>query len=471
MPFSFQKKSIDVEFIETKHRKISSNFFPNASLDILESLEKHEPSSMNHELPLIWNKAKGYQIFDNAGNIWIDFSSGIFVTNIGHAHPTVKKAIIDTVNNDLLHNYYFPSEIRSKLTKKLIDITPSHLDKVFLLTTGAEATECALKLSRIYGKKQDPKKIGILCFEGAMHGKTLGALMMSGKPKEKYWVENLDPNIYHIPFPYDKTCPWNENNFHQCSANCFKKSLDELENKGVDLSTISSVMIESYQGWGAMFYPIDYIQAVKKWAEENHSLIIFDEIQAGFGRTGKLFAFEHYGIEPDLICCGKGISSSLPLSCVIGRKEIVDVDPSLNSTHGGNPICCAATLASIDVLFSENLVEKASKSGNILENELKQLQNNYPEIIYDICGKGLVYAIHIIDPLENKLDVDFVDRVIEKCLHKGLLLIRTSSGTIKIGPPLTIPDTALKEGVEIINESILECINQQKITDNYKEKL
>jgi 4-aminobutyrate aminotransferase / (S)-3-amino-2-methylpropionate transaminase / 5-aminovalerate transaminase len=462
MPFSFQKKSIDVEFIETKHRKISSNFFPNASLDILESLEKHEPSSMNQELPLIWNKAKGYQIFDDAGNIWIDFSSGIFVTNVGHSHPTVKKAIIDTVNNDLLHNYYFPSEIRSKLTKRLIDITPSNMDKVFLLTTGSEATECALKLSRIYGKKLDPKKIAILCFEGAMHGKTLGALMMGGKPKEKHWIGDLDSKIYHIPFPYSKTCPWSENDSHHCSANCFKKSLDELTNNGIDLSSISSIMIESYQGWGAMFYPIDYIQAVKKWAEENHSLIIFDEIQSGFGRTGKLFAFEHYDVEPDLICCGKGISSSLPLSAVIGRKDIVDVDPSLNSTHGGNPICCAATLASIDVLFSENLVTESARKGKILENELKKIQNNFPKIIYDICGKGLVFAIHIKNPLTDKLDVKIVDIIIEKCMHKGLLLVRTGSGTIKIGPPLMIPDDALIEGIEVIHESILESINEQK---------
>ena len=122
-------------------------------------------------------------------------------------------------------------------------------------------------------------------------------------------------------------------------------------------------MLESYQGWGAMFYPVDYVKAIKKWTNENDSLLIFDEIQSGFGRTGKLFAFEHYDVEPDLICCGKGISSSLPLSAVIGSQEIVDVDPSLNSTHGGNPICCAATLASFDVLFSENLVNESARKG------------------------------------------------------------------------------------------------------------
>ena len=457
----FQKKSLNTKIIETKHRKISSNFFKDYEITVLDSLEQNEPSSMNQELPLIWNKAKGYQIFDKNGNIWIDFSSGIFVTNIGHAHPNVKKAIIDTVSNDLLHNYYFPSEIRSKLTKKLIDITPSNLNKVFLLTTGSEATECALKLSRIYGKKQNSKKIGILCFDGAMHGKTLGALMMGGKPKEKKWIGNVDSNIHHIPFPYNKTCPWNEGISHKCSESCFKKSLNKLEQDGVDLSTICSVMLESYQGWGAMFYPVDYVKAIKKWTNENDSLLIFDEIQSGFGRTGKLFAFEHYDVEPDLICCGKGISSSLPLSAVIGSQEIVDVDPSLNSTHGGNPICCAATLASIDVLLSENLVNESARKGKILENELKTLQNSFPKIISDICGMGLVFAIHFKDPLTNKLNIEIVDSIIERCLHKGLLLVRTGSGTIKIGPPLMIPDDALIEGIEVIQESILECVEKK----------
>lgn len=458
MTYFFNKSPKLVKFIETKHRKIYTKIPTKQSLEIINSLEKHEPKSMNQELPLVWNRANGYQIFDDEGNTWIDFSSGIFVTNIGHSNPSVKKAIMDTVNQDLLHNYYFPSKIRSNLTKKLIEISPPELDKVFLLTTGAEATECALKLSRIYGKKIHPNKLGVLCFDGSMHGKTLGALTMGGKPKEKHWIGELDPNIHHIPFPYGKTCPWRENHLHICSKICFEKSLDNLQKSGVNLSTICSVMIESYQGWGAMFYPQDYIDAIKNWSKKNNSLIIFDEIQSGFGRTGKLFAFEHYKITPDLICCGKGISSSLPLSAVIGRKDIVDVDPSLNSTHGGNPICCAATLASIEVLINENLVDKASKLGTYLENELKNLQKKYSTIISDVCGKGLIFAIHFINPKTNFYDVEFVDRLIEKCMEKGLLLVRTGSGTVKIGPPLIIPEDALLEGVEIIDESILECI-------------
>ena len=185
-------------------------------------------------------------------------------------------------------------------------------------------------------------------------------------------------------------------------------------------------------------------------------MIIFDEIQAGFGRTGKLFAFEHYEIKPDLVCCGKGISSSLPLSAVLGRAELLNLDSSLNSTHGGNPICCAATLASLEVLEEEDLVKEANRKGNILETELKKIQTKYSDIIERISGKGLVYAIHLRDLKTKKLDIELGDLVIEKSMQKGVILVRTGSGTIKIGPPLTIPDDALLEGIKVIDDAIKE---------------
>ena len=145
--------------------------------------------------------------------------------------------------------------------------------------------------------------------------------------------------------------------------------MKQLEQSGVDLSTIAAFMVESYQGWGALFYPKNYIKALRKWADDNHAIVIFDEIQAGFGRTGKLFAYEHYEVEADLVCCGKGISSGLPLSAVLGRSELIDVDLSLNSTHGGNPVCCAATLASLELLESENLIAESERKGVILKQE------------------------------------------------------------------------------------------------------
>lgn len=456
--YYFNTTSTEVPKIHTKFRKIVTAIPPENSVPILNELRKYEPASMSLELPVIWDKAEGFQVFDENGNCWIDFCSGTFVVNVGHRHPKICKAIIDTVNSNFLHNYYFPSKIRAKLVKKIYEMTPPNLNKVFLLTTGAEAVECTIKLARIYGRKIYPKKIGIVSFTGAMHGKTLGALMVGGKTKEKFWVGNLDPDMHHIPFPYGPRCPWKENNEHNCDENCFYKSINALEKKGVDLSTIAAFMVESYQGWGALFYPKNYIKALRKWANEHQSIVIFDEIQGGFGRTGKLFAYEHYEVEADLVCCGKGISSGLPLSAVLGRAELIDVDPSLNSTHGGNPVCCAATLASVEVLESENLISESARKGQILEKELGRIKNRFPNKV-EIFGKGLLFAIHVSKPATNELDAELVDKIIEKAMQKGVLLIRTGTGTIKIGPPLSIPDEALIEGISVIEEAINECLS------------
>jgi len=455
--YRFSSSPVDVPKINTKFRKIVTPIPSPSSIPILNELREYEPASMSLELPVLWEKAEGFQVFDDSGNCWIDFSSGTFVVNAGHRHPKICKAIIDTVNNNLIHNYYFPSKIRAKLVKKLHDMIPTNLDKVFLLTTGAEATECTIKLARIYGRKINPKKIGIVSFVGAMHGKTLGALMVGGKTKEKFWIGSLDPNMHHLSFPYGPRCQWKTDSMHSCDETCFYKSMEALEKNGVDPSTIAAFMVESYQGWGALFYPKSYIAALRKWADEHQAIVIFDEVQSGFGRTGKLFAYEHYDVKADLVCCGKGISSGLPLSAVLGRSELIDVDPSLNSTHGGNPVCCAATLASLEVIESENLISESARKGQLLEKELLKIKNRLSDII-EISGKGLVFAIHVKKSGTNELDIELVDRIIEKAMQKGVLLIRTGTGTIKIGPPLPISDDALIEGASVIGEAIDACL-------------
>jgi len=451
--YTFNLEPRKVDKIITSHRRIVTKIPPHKTLEVFLKSKKYEPSAMLNELPVLWDHAEGYQIFDSSGNCWIDFSSGIFVTNVGHSHPDIRKAIMSIINQPLLHNYYFLSEIRAKLVRKIVEMSPPYLDTVFLLTTGTETTECAMKITRIYGKKINEKKIGIISFDESMHGKTLGALMLGGKIKEKHWIGKHDPNIHHIPFPFPYTCPWRENDLHECNESCFHKSIKLLQ-ENIDLSTIAGFMIESYQGWGALFYPVSYLKALEKWADDNNVLIIFDEIQSGFGRTGKLFAFEHYGIQPDIVCCGKGISSSLPLSAVLSRRELLDADPSLNSTHGGNPICCAATLASIEVIEKEDLVNQSARKGLILQKELEKIKLKHKKIIRNVSGKGLIFALHFVKPQTNELDVVLADRIIEKCMEKGLLMIRTGTGTIKIGPPLMIPDEALLEGIQVLDESI-----------------
>jgi 4-aminobutyrate aminotransferase/diaminobutyrate-pyruvate transaminase/4-aminobutyrate aminotransferase/(S)-3-amino-2-methylpropionate transaminase len=199
---------------------------------------------------------------------------------------------------------------------------------------------------------------------------------------------------------------------------------------------------------------------MRDWATENQALMIFDEVQSGFGRTGRFFAYEHFGVEADLVCCGKGISSSLPLSAVVGRRELIDVDPSLNSTHGGNPICCAAALANLMILERDKLVQSAARTGKVLGECLSAIGVRHPDYVDCLHGRGLIWALHIIDPIKRELDMRLADLIIERAMQKGVLLMRGAVGTIKIAPPLCIPEDAVVEGALAIGEAIDEVINE-----------
>lgn len=456
----FSLEPVDVPRVETSHRRIVTSIPAPGSLPILHDLMRYEPESMRGELPIVWERAEGYQVFDAFGNCWIDFSSGIFVANAGHAHPRIRRAISQQLDRKLLHNYCFPSEIRARLVRKLVEISPPPLEKVFLLSTGSEATECALKLARTYGRRHGPHKIGIVSFLGAFHGRTLGAQMLGGNPAQKEWIGHLDSDIYQIPFPFCQRCPWGKSEYQQCGEWCFQRGMEQLQNQGVELDNIAGFMIESYQAWGAIFYPDDYILALRAWANEHQALVIFDEVQAGFGRTGKLFAFEHYGVAADLVCCGKGMTSSLPMSAVLGRAAILDIFPpgSMSSTHTGSPLCCAAALANIEVIEEERLVAAANSTGQVIQAHLIKIQQRHPERVHCVLGRGLVYALHMVHPQTKELDLVLADQILEKAMQKGLLMVHTGRGTLKIGPPLSIPEDAVVEGVAVLQEAIDECL-------------
>ena len=240
---------------------------------------------------------------------------------------------------------------------------PEPLKKVFLLTTGSEAVECAIKLCRTNGVKVGGRsKHVIVSFDKSFHGRTLGSQQAGGIPALKEWIVNLDQGFVQVPFPDGFRTP-------DTSFDFFQKSLQDA---GVEAPQIAGVILETYQGGSAAFAPPEYMKALRAWCDAHKALLVCDEVQAGFGRTGKLWGFEHYGIVPDLTTWGKGISSSMPLSAVIGRPDVMDLHPpgSMTSTHTGNPICCAATLASIDIILNEDLAGNAARMGAILHSEL-----------------------------------------------------------------------------------------------------
>jgi len=315
-----------VPHVETRYRRIVTPIPHPDSVPTLEKLRRFEPQSMRGQPPVVWDRAEDIFVFDKYGNRWLDWSSGVLVTNAGHCAPEVKQAILDQVNSNLLHNYCFPSEERAELVGELAALAPEGLKKVFLLTTGSEATECAIKLSRAHGiKVGGKKKIGIIGWERGFHGRTLGSQQAGGMAGQKNWIVNEDPAIITAPFP---------DGYWQTDTR-FETFLQAVAARGLQPENVAGVIMETYQGVGPDFAPVEFVQQLRAWCDAHQIVLTFDEVQAGFGRTGKFWAFEHYGASPDLICCGKGISSSLPLSAVIGREAIMDQFPpgSMTSTR------------------------------------------------------------------------------------------------------------------------------------------
>jgi 4-aminobutyrate aminotransferase / (S)-3-amino-2-methylpropionate transaminase / 5-aminovalerate transaminase len=464
MARSYEMIAREVPKVQTKYRRIVTSIPAPGSLEILEQLRKYEPRSMSGQPLVLWDRGEGFNVYDRFGNKWIDFSSGVLVTNTGHGNPAIKKAIMKQVKHGLLHNYCFPTEIRGKLVKKLAEIAPEPLKKVFLLTTGAETTECAIKLCRTYGKKTGGKeKIKIVTFEDAFHGRTLGSLMAGGSPGAKEWVVNLDPDMHQVPFPNSFKYSWaDETDSGYSDEKCFNRFLGYLDGQKIKPSQIAGIMTETFQGSWVQLMPAGFVQRLREFCDKHQILLVFDEVQAGFGRSGKLFAFEHYGVVPDLVCCGKGISSSLPLSAVIGRPDIMDLygPNEMTSTHTGNPVCAAAALANIDYLINNHLIERALKLGEICQKYLYGLKDKYPDVIGNVKGAGLAWGIIFTKQGTKEIDPDLAHEIVRISIEKGLLFFAPvgAGATIKVSPPLVINEEALREGLEVFGQAIAGAI-------------
>lgn len=449
-PEAFPLEPQPVEHIETAHRRIVTDIPVPESLPIIESLRQHEPRSMGGQPPIVWDHAQGFQVYDAWGNCWIDWSSGVLVTSVGHADPDVLDAIRKQVDQKLIYNYCFPSEVRDKLTHKLTEVAPEGLDKVFLLTTGSEATECAIKLSRSYGlHRGGPEKITIVGFDDAFHGRTMGSQMAGGVTGQKQWIVNLDANMIQVPFPDGFRCPDQQ-------FDLFEKTLAD---HGVKPEHVAGVMSETYPGGSARFMPVEYAQALRRWCDKYDVLLTMDEVQAGFGRCGRYWGFEHYGITPDLICCGKGISGGPPLSAVIGRGDVMDLHPpgSMTSTHGGNPIPAAAALANLQAIEKKNLVEHAAKMEQVLLPAVKAMQHRYPDRIGAVDGKGLVAALQIVHPGTTDPDPDTARGIVRRCFEQGVLMfapVGVGGASVKISPPLCITEDALGESLGVLDDAV-----------------
>ncbi len=392
------KNSKEVPQVSTKYRKIKTKIPVPESLPIFQEMRKYEVSDMyEHELPVIWDRTNDFQIEDKWGNKWIDFTSGIFVANVGHCAKEVGKALEDKLARKLLHSYIFPNDFRAELTKKLCKITG--MDKVLLTVTGSEANEAALQTLR------RNKKGKILAIKDAFYGSTIAC--------------------------------------RQLQENAIDESMSSTD---FNPKEVSGVFLQTFRGRDAKLMPYEWVGAWVKWAKSNNIPIGFDEMQSGFARTGKWFGFQHYQVQPDFITVGKALGGGLPISALIGKKKLMEFAYDLFSTHTGNPVCCGTALAVIKTIEQKKLVEKSKKRGKWVGELLrKTFAKN------EIYGGGMMWAIYTGDP-------KITQKVIARCAEKGLLLVSTHGPAIKIGPPLTIPDEALREGIRVIKESFEEAI-------------
>jgi len=418
-------------------------------------LDQYEARSMHGQLPVLWKKALGDIVVDSENKKYIDFTSTIFVANIGHSNISIKIAILRVVFSNLLHSYTYLNKFRVKYIESLVKFCGPSFEKAYLASSGTEATETSLKLMRMYGLKvSKKKKPGIISIKGNYHGRTLGAFMMSGFPDAKWWIGFKDPNIYFINFPY----PWeiNEKN----GSKFFKDEIEKLKNSGVNVKTdISGIILESFQGWGALFYPKSFITEIKKFCKKNQILITFDEMQAGFYRTGKKFGFNHYNINPDIICIGKGMGSGMPLSGVVSTKKILDLPGpgELSSTNSANPLVCSAGLATLNVMNTSKFLNSLERNCKIFKEKLNEIELTFKGRI-KVYGKGMIKSIIFYDK-EGKPDIKTANDVVEDLLQNKLLVVKTGRESIKLGPPLNMSKKNLVNGLAIINKSLKKILN------------
>ncbi len=374
-------------------------------------------------IPLAFVRGQGARLFTEDGVEYLDFTSGIAVCNLGHTHPRLISAL--KKQSELLWHTsnLFYTEPQARLAMKLCELT--FADQVFFANSGAESVEAALKLARKYAQDNFSKEKHIfIALENSFHGRTLGALSVTGQPK--YWqgFEPLVPGVVFVP-PND--------------MEALKSAFSEK---------VCAIILEPIQGEGGV-YPLnkEFILLAKELCEKHKALLIFDEVQTGIGRTGKLFAYEHFDLEPDLLCSSKALANGLPLSALLGKKEVMaHLTPGSHaSTFGGNPIACAVAIEVLNIVSEEAFLEEVALKGRVLKEKLEGLTKEHADLIKEVRGIGLLLAIEFYEPAE---------RIFKGLLEKRVLVTMPKLNIIRLTPPLTINYREIDYFVEALEQTL-----------------
>jgi 4-aminobutyrate aminotransferase len=409
--------------------------------------------SYTRSYPFVMARGHGAAVEDLDGNVFLDCAAGIAVNSTGHSHPAVVAAIVDQAQK-FLHmsgtDFYYEPQVR--LGEEMNALAPWRgPKKSFFSNSGTEAIEAALKLAR-YSTKRN----GIIAFLGSFHGRTLGSLSLtSSKAIQRKGFGPMLGGVYHAPFPN----PYRRKTGESVDA-CAAATMDYIEDQIlvnlVSPDEVAAVVVEPIQGEGGYVVPpIEFHQRLRALTQKHGMLLIADEVQSGMGRTGKMFGIEHFGVEPDIVAIAKGVASGMPLGVTTARADVMAWPPGSHaSTFGGNPICCAAALATID-LIKASLMANAAEVGAHMLDGLRALQDKHP-LIGDVRGKGLMIGLELVrDRKTKERAATERDRLVEECFKRGLLVLGAGRNTLRLSPPLILSRDEADTAVRIIDESLL----------------
>ncbi len=406
------------------------------------------PRGVGVMAPFFAERAEGSELWDIEGRRFIDFAGGIAVMNVGHGHPKIKAALMAQVER-FTHTCYqvVPYESYISLAEKLNQLTPGdHAKKTALFSTGAEAIENAVKIARAHTKRS-----GVIAFGGAFHGRSMFAVAMTGKVAPyKLGFGPFPPEIYHAPFP----C-------HCASLAEVKKAMQHLFKADIEPARVAAIIFEPVQGEGGFnVIQAEAVQWLRALCDEHGIVLIADEVQTGFGRTGKLYAMAHFGVVPDIIVTAKSLAAGMPLSAVTGRAEIMDAPApgGLGGTYAGNPMAVAAAHAVIDVMAEERLPERGARLGDKLKARLEAMRPKVPQI-FDVRGLGAMVAVEFNQPGTDQPDADFTKRVQAKALARNLILLScgVNANVLRFLFPLTTSDKIFDEALDILESALSEA--------------
>lgn len=423
---------------------------------IIERDAKVMSTSLSREVPLVVERTQDVWIFDVDGNQFLDMTSGVGVTNVGHTNPLVVQAIKEQAEK-FLHfagtDFYYESQVT--LGEMLNEIRPfQEPGRVFFTNSGTESVEASIKLARYKSKR--PLYIGFL---GAFHGRSMGSLAFtSSKAVQRRYFSPMMPGVVHIPFPDSYRPP--EGVAPEKVTDYVIWYLNRVFETIAPPEDVAAVLVEPIQGEGGYIVPpSDFFPRLKEELDKYGIYLIVDEVQSGMGRTGKMFAIQNFGVEPDIVAIAKGIASGMPMGASLARESVMDWEESAHSnTYGGNPVAAVAAIETIKLLRA-GLVENAAKVGTYFMAQLRELQKRY-EQIGDVRGIGLMLAIDFVkDPVKRDYNYELRNKVIEEAFKRGLVCLGAGQSAIRFAPPLTLTEQHVDVAIEILDDAIKAALN------------